>query len=101
MKHVYNDDMSWQKGRGYNMGFLIKWTPYHYDEDARDNIIKSYSDSHYEYFQEDQESEFLYRCGQLEDVDWHKPYGHYYGMDCYCDGIEVETYKCKLENYIR
>ena len=83
------------------MGFLIKWTPYYYDEDARDSIIKSYSEPHYEYFPEDQESEFLYRCGQLEDVDWHKPYGHYHGMDCYCDGIKVETYKCKLENYIR
>lgn len=75
------------------MGYLIKWIPFTYEENTRDEIYRCYSEPIYEYHTD--ESEFLFRCGELENFSGELK------ANKFCDGVEIEMFYCDLRNYKR
>lgn len=75
------------------MNFLIIYYPFTYEENANDEIYKCFSEPEYEYHTD--ESEFLFRCRELESTSGeYKPHK-------WCDGIDVESYYVDLTPYKR
>ena len=75
------------------MKYMIIYYPFTYEENARDEIYKCFLEAEYEYHID--ESEFLFRCRELENTSGEYKSGQW------CDGIDVESYYCNLTPYNR